>query len=456
MRMNCLFLIKKMLLFTVASFICAGAAPAWADVWAITANPGEDCRTQINIGWHADNSVTSCSVQYAVRQEAVWAGSKHVAGAARPETVFDGISSKTPEGLDWNEEAKFLDYGATLTDLKPDTEYMYRIASGDDNALSLSETRYFKTAGAREFSFAWISDVHAYTPLPARLNNLNNVFGEAIKIQPSVDFVFSTGDVVAWGGSYSFWKKLLEQKFVSDYLFADVIGNHDWMTRNHGGDSEFFRVAHHNPTNGYAGQEGVCYWFIYGDVLFLTFNNELMKTSAEAEASAKAWAAGVIKEQKGKYQRIFIAQHYQWFDGRNGKTSWYDNWRGFCDEHNVSLALSGNNHVYQRTHPLRDDKVVNDGEGTVYMVAPSSDGERGVKAGPLAMNADKLAHTYSSQTTSSETQVKTVGCVLVDVDPGSVRTRLVYLDDDNKVHVTDDTTIKTRPAYEARPAVAGE
>src|SRR5690606_28175237 len=126
---------------------------------------------------------------------------------------------------------------------------------------------------------------------------------------------------------YSFWKVLLEQPFVSDYLFADVIGNHDWMIRGKGGSNEFFRITHHNPTNGYPGQEGVCYWFIYGDVLFLTFNNEVMRTSDEAVAAAQAWAADVIKKQQGRYKRIFIAQHYQWFDGRNGKSSWYDRWK---------------------------------------------------------------------------------------------------------------------------------
>jgi hypothetical protein len=217
------------------------------------------------------------------------------------------------------------------------------------------------------------------------------------------------------------------------------------MKRRDGGDGEFFAVAHNNPRNGYAGQEGVCYWFIYGDVLFITLNNEIMKTSPEALAEAHAWAAGVIEEQRGNYKRIFLAQHYQWFDGRNGRSNWYDRWNEFCDQHHVTLALAGNNHVYQRTHALRGDQVVEDGRGTVYMVAPSSDGERGVKAGPLTANGEKLAVTYSSQTPSGESSVRTIGCVLVDVGPDSIRTRLVYIDDNKQAHVTDDHTIAAPP-----------
>lgn len=427
-----------------------GVTPARAEVRALTANPGEDCSTQINIGWHADLGETSCSVMYTTRQDSEWKLATTVTGQARLAEVFHGIDSKTPDGIDWKEEAKFLDYGVTLTGLTPDTDYMYRVSTGSGTDAS-SATRYFKTAGASEFSFAWISDVHAYTPIPNRLKNLNRVFEEAIKINPSVDFVFSTGDVVAWGGSYSFWVKLLEQPFVANYLFADVIGNHDWMMRSKGGNSEFFRVAHHNPENGYAGQEGVCYWFIYGDVLFLTYNNEIMRMSDDNVAAAKAWASGVIAKQKGKYKRIFIAQHYQWFDGGNGKSAWYDTWKDFCDEHHVTLALSGNNHVYQRTHTLYDDQVVSSGLGTVYMVAPSSDGERGRLAGDLTMNADKLAFTYSSQVHSSADHVKTIACILVDVAPDSIKTRLVYIDDAGEVQVGDEHRIATLPADAPRP-----
>lgn len=431
----------------ILALLCAGGAPAWAEVRMLTANPAEDCSTQVNIGWHADLDETSCTLLYTLKQDPDWKHAKTATGKFEPSEVFDGIFSKTPDGQDWHEEAKFLDFGVTLTGLQPDSEYMYKVISG--SGTTASEPRYFKTAGASEFSFVWISDVHTYTPIPNRLKSLNKVFEAAIRINPSVDFVFSTGDLVAWGGSYSFWKKLFEQSFISNYLFADVIGNHDWMIRGKGGSSEFFRVAYNMPTNGYPGQEGVCYWFIYGDVLFLTFNNEVMRTGEDAVAAAQKWAAGVIEKQQGKYRRIVIAQHYQWFDGRNGKSNWYEQWKSFCDEHNVTLALSGNNHIYQRTHALKNDQVTTDGAGTVYMVAPSSDGERGQKAGPLTTNADKLAFRYSSQVHSSENQVRTIGCVLVDVAPETIKTRLVALDDEGQVQIMDENTIKTLPVHAA-------
>ncbi len=425
-----------------------GAATfARAEVYSIIANPAEDCSTQMNIGWHADLAATNCVVVYTPATNSSWAQAATVRGKFERCEIFDGIKSKTPTGADWKEEAKFLDYGATLKGLTPDTRYMYKVlpagpgSSGETNGATRegeSSVHFFKTAGAADFSFVWISDIHAYPPLPNRVKNANAVLKAAIKLDPDVAFVFATGDVVAWGASYSFWRYLFEQPFARNYMFADVIGNHDWMARSGDGSSDYFRAAHHHPTNGYAGQEGVCYWFIYGDVLFLTFNNELLRKGPEAEETAKTWAAGVIEKQKGRYGRIFIAEHYQWFDGRNGKANWYEHWKDFCDKYGVTLALSGNNHIYERTHPLRGDQVVSDARGTIYMEAPSSDGERGIEAGSLTLNADKLAFTYSSHDHSNPTEVKTIGCVLVHVSPQAITMKLVYLDEHRAVQVADE------------------
>ncbi|HOX55714.1 MAG TPA: metallophosphoesterase family protein [Candidatus Paceibacterota bacterium] len=419
-------------------------APAIAgSVYSIVTNPGEDAATQMNIGWHADLGATNCFVTYAKKSDTNWAHAATVNGTCERCDIFNGVYSKTGSGADFNEDAVFLDYGAMLTGLERDTEYMYKI--GIEGGVS-SPVHYFKTAGAAEFSFLWIGDFHAYPPLSGRLNNAVKVIDAALANDPGVDFIFSTGDVVAWGGSYSFWRLLYEQDFIKNYMFANVLGNHDAMTRTGSTSSAYFKVANNFPGNGYPGQEGVCYWFTYGNVLFITLNNEVMSNRPSEQTIARNWAADVIRRLKGKYRHIFLCEHYQWFDGRAGKTSWYANWKDFCDEYGIALALAGNNHVYQRTHPLYQDKVVADGKGTVYMVVPSSDGDRGVKAGTLTYNAEKLAFTYSRQASSSNAQVKTIGCVLVKVHAEGITTRLVYLDEDAAVHVADEHTTLALPA----------
>jgi hypothetical protein len=418
-------------------------APAATVLYSIVTNPGEDAATQMNIGWHADLGCTNAFVSYTKQSDTAWAHATKAEGTNAYCDIFKGIASKAASGADLVENAVFLDYHATLAPLERDTDYMYKVCDANG---ACSEVHYFKTAGAPEFSFVWIGDFHSYAPLPNRLRNAVAVLNAALTNDAHVSFVFSTGDVLAWGGSYSFWKTLYEQDFIKHYMFADVLGNHDNMTRRGATSSEYFRMAHDFPRNGYAGQEGICYWFLYNHVLFLTLNNEAMVGKPEAQSAAKEWAAGVIHRLKGKYRFIFLAEHYQWFNGRNGSTSWYANWKDFCDQYGVALALSGNNHIYERTHPLYHDQVVAEGKGTVYMEVPSADGERGVEAGTLTQNTDKLAYTYSSHTKSANNEVRTIGCVLVKVNGEGIATKLVYLDDNKAVHVADEHAGAALPA----------
>jgi hypothetical protein len=420
-----------------------GAPAAPAALYSIVTNPGEESSTQMNIGWHADLGCTNCIVSYTKKSDSAWAHADNVEGTYEYCDAFDGIYSKTASGADTYEDAVFLDCGVTLTGLERDTEYMYKVCAGSGVS---SATHYFKTAGAAEFSFLWIGDFHCYPPLSSRLSNAVKVVNAALAVDPGVSFIFSTGDVVAWGGSYSFWKGLYEQDFIKNYMFANVLGNHDAMTRTGSTSADYFMFANNFPRNGYPGQEGVCYWFIYNNVLFITLNNEAMSRNAAGQTDAKNWAAGIIQKLKGQYRYIFIGEHYQWFNGRTGSTSWYANWKDFCNEHGVALALSGNNHIYERTHPLCHDQVVADGKGTVYMEVPSSDGDRGVEAGTLTQNTEKLAYTYSSHIKSGNGEVKTMGCVLVNVGAERITTRLVYIDENKVSHVADEHAARALPA----------
>ena len=117
---------------------------------------------------------------------------------------------KTASGADCEEDAVFLDCGVTLTGLERDTEYMYKVGTGSGAS---SAVHYFKTGGAAEFSFLCIGDFHCYTPLPGRLNNAVKVLNAAVAVDPGVDFVLSPGDVLAWGGSYSFLENFVRAGF---------------------------------------------------------------------------------------------------------------------------------------------------------------------------------------------------------------------------------------------------
>ena len=276
--------------------------------------------------------------------------------------------------------------------------------------MTKGRIRTFRTAPADgTWTAAVISDFHAYTPLPGRVEAAMAMLDtlEACN-KGDFDWVLHVGDVCAWGGSYSFWRDLYTRKAFGKYLWAGVNGNHDNMSRKYIKTSnEFFRYANNNPLNGYAGEEGVCYHFTYAGTLFIMLNNENMKTDAQLSA-AQSWVRRVIKENPARF--VVVVEHYQWFYGNDGRTSQYERWHQLFDECGVDLALSGNNHIYARTNALYQGQETDGSRGTVYLQTPSSDNERGQKLKEWTDNKDRIKVRWSEGP-------KTVGGLLMKATP---------------------------------------
>jgi hypothetical protein len=170
-------------------------------------------------------------------------------------------------------------------------------------------------------------------------------------------------------------------------------------------NKEFFRNTNNNPLNGYDSQEGVCYYFIYGDVLFIMLNNQVMH-SDEGLATAQEWVKKVIKKNQRKTRFTVVFEHYPWFLGGNGKTFQYARWSKFFDENGVDLAVSAHNHIYLRTDALYNDQETDGNSGTVYLQTPSTDNERGESINEWKYNKDKIKIRWNEG-------AKTMGAILL-------------------------------------------
>jgi 3',5'-cyclic AMP phosphodiesterase CpdA len=286
-----------------------------------------------------------------------------------------------------------------LLGLKQDTEYKYKLsseknASGGSYANKNSEIHYFKTAPkSGEWDMGIISDMHVYAPLPNRQKAAMEMIQQLEKQNKKpFDMMLDVGDMSAWGGSYSFWPTLYADSTFGKYVWAGVNGNHDNMTRPNAQSNEFFRNVNNNPVNGYAGEIGVSYHFIYGDALFVMLNNEAMKSDQEL-ANAQDWTRKVIKDNPAKY--VILLEHYNWFMGEDGRSSQYSRWKALFDECGVDLAISGNNHIYVRTNALYADQETDGSKGTVYVQTSSSDNERGRSLEEQLYNKDIIKFRWS-------------------------------------------------------------
>lgn len=398
------------------------------DAYTVIANPGEDASRQIRINWHSDNGKSHCF--YTISTDTAWTKAKRAKAKRELCTAYDSMYSKTPTGENIYENAKFIRNTVELKKLKPGTKYMYRIG----NTASEGDIHYFRTAPTEgQWTAAIISDFHAYTPIPARVESAMAMLGTLQQQnKKEFDIILHAGDIIAWGGSYSFWKDLYKESFFKNYLWAGVNGNHDNMDRtNKRNTNNFFKYANNNPHNGYKGEKGVCYHFTYGNALFIMLNNESMR-SDEGLAAAQEWVRKVIKSEK-KATFVIVMEHYQWFFGTSGKTSEYKRWKDLFDECGVDLAIGANNHIYARTNALLDGKETNGETGTVYLQTPSADNERGQEADEWTDNKDIIKFRW----TEGE---KTVGALLMKADNDSLTLTL----HDRHGKTIDTVTVKAK------------
>ncbi|MBR5075180.1 MAG: metallophosphoesterase family protein [Bacteroidales bacterium] len=398
-------------------------------IFSVNTCPGEDCSTQMNVSFAADKDITECYV-YLVssRKKRSAGGYRLLPSDLTLCTVYDSIYSKKANGENFYEDAVFHKFSCSFTNLKPDTRYDYWIVAAykDDYEVqryTSSKTYTFTTAGRKEWSACIISDFHSYPPLPKRLESAMNMVEtvNSYAMQQDgrgFDWVLHLGDVCAWGGSWSFWKEMYSQDAFRNYMWAGLNGNHDNMSRKYQLTNNYFRYATANPLNGYEGEEGVCYHFTYGNVLFVMLNSESMRDSTGL-AKAQEWARGVLKASNAKFK--VVCEHYQWFFGENGKTSQLRRWKDLFEEYGVDLALGANNHIYVRSQNLP----------TVYVQTPSSDNERGVEMKEQEYNQDIIAKRWSEGG-------RTIGAMLMEVDKNSITLTLL----DRNGEVQDSVVIR--------------
>ena len=409
-----------------AFWIVALVAKAQASVpYTVIANVGEDASTMIRLNWHSDEGVGESVCRYTLADDMNWEYAKEAKAHQELCTVFDSIYSKTADGKDFYEDARFIRNTLEISSLIPGSQYKYYIEG--DNTV-----RYFKTAPVdNNWTAAIISDFHTYAPLPARTSAAMNMLSTLEQKRGDYDLVLHVGDIIAWGGSYSFWKSLYENSPFKKYVWAGVNGNHDNMSRGYAlQTNQFFANTNNNPLNGYDGEMGVCYHFTYGNTLFIMLNNESMK-SDEGLRNAQQWVREVIANNPARF--IVVMEHYQWFYGESGKASQYNRWKQLFDECGVDLAIGANNHIYARTNALFNGAETDGSKGTVYVQTPSSDNERGQGVQKWIENLNVIQHRWSEG-------LKTVGALLLT----ATNDNLIITLHDRNGNVIDTAIIKRK------------
>jgi len=342
-----------------------------ATVNMLSCCPGEDTATEARFVWHSDSN--ACTFWYAK------AAAPGDAMQATCESAYKPVSFRS-------NDVNYYKYTAELSGLEPGMEYIYYVKSGSTQFA----TQKFKTAGTSgSYNFLWMSDVHSHPDNPGKMTTVELLRQDAESRTASsggIDFVLFSGDAVKYGSRYDNWQQWNGVPTVTNYTFAIVPGNKEYY---YTGSSTFYDyywylAVKNNPQNGpgTTEQEG-CYWFIRDSVLFVGIDSLIHKGSRMTRYNDKTnvlreqtnWFDRVVSEQASRksFRYLVVVQHDPWFVYAATKDSFdksrgnYDTWRHIFDKHKVDLALSGDEHNYIRTKPLRGDSANSD--GTIYMVA---------------------------------------------------------------------------------------
>ena len=361
---------KKAMSFALAFSAVAAALQAMAVSFdMLSCCPGENTARQARFVWHssADNCLLFCA--------------KATDPADDIHTVLPRGKTKKPVTFR-SSDVTYYKYEAEIADLEPGTEYVYWVESGSEK----SPVQKFRTAGTSgNYNFLWLSDVHSHPDNPGKMDTVELLRKDAearTAASGGIDFVLFSGDAVKFGSRYDNWQQWNGSPSVTNYTFAMIPGNKEYY---YTGSSTFYDyywylAVKNNPPNGpgTTEQEG-CYWFLRDSVLFVGIDSLIHKGSRMAMYNKKSevltaqtnWFDRVVTSQRGKFRYLVVVQHDPWFvcssSGFDKSRGNYDVWRHVFDKHKVDLALSGDEHNYIRSKPLRGDAANSD--GTVYMVA---------------------------------------------------------------------------------------
>ena len=319
--------------------------------------------TQRNITWHSTSDVAG-KVQYAEKD-----------GEDFPSEYFETEAKSTAA----QNNSEYYINRATLVDLKPNTEYVYRLVN-----VTTSEMYSFKTSDKEDFSFLFAGDPQIGAGgVAVDQERWNTVITKAVNEFPDSTFLVTAGDQVNIDDSEEEYKAYMAPDVMTSLTNATVIGNHD-------NDSVAYSEHFNNPNTSIDGVcygttlAGVNYWYVYNNILFLNLNTNNLGIAGHKEFLEKAVAANPDVDWKVVvfHQCIYSAGDY--FSAPS-ITGLREGLVPVFTDLDIDVVLTGHNHVYTRTYMMNgltpdsakgvQSKVVNPA-GILYITANSSSGSK--------------------------------------------------------------------------------
>ena len=366
----------------------------------VVASFGSDPTHNLAVSWRTDPTVVRSLARF-------------VAEADRetpvPPVVFEGVAEPIDsDGL--LNDPTIHRHKVVGSGLHPDTRYAYAVGDGSPSGWSPWYSARTAPATPRDYSFLYLGDAQC------ELEKWGELARRAVQARPDAGFMVLAGDLVDRGNERSNWDHFfLRGVGVFDAIpFMPAVGNHEYLDKG----PVIYRRTFDLPRTGPAGVDSnLVYSFEYADAFVAVLDSNLAIYNPEAAARQGAWLDQKLSQTRATWK--FVAFHHPVYASHPSRANpqLAQVWGPVFDKHHVDLVLTGHDHAYLRSVPMRAGRAVADASrGTIYVVAVSGEKFYG-----------QLPHDYTAK---GITQVATYQTI--DVEVASRRLRYHSFDRDGR------------------------
>ncbi len=220
-----------------------------------------------------------------------------------------------------------------------------------------------KAGALQGFSFIYMSDTQA-DPGTGDYSAWGRMLQLAAADESNPGFVMIGGDLINDGNDQAEWDAFFAAggAALKKLALYPAVGNHD--------DTQLFKSIFLLPDNGPAGKKGAFYSFDYGDAHFTVMDSNAMGAANQEDMD---WLSQDLTGTDRKYKIVMF--HHPAYPAvaipkdLERARAIQTHFVPIMEEAGVDLVLSGHQHVYSRTYPLRNGK--RDENGIVYLTSSS-------------------------------------------------------------------------------------
>ncbi|HWR99191.1 MAG TPA: metallophosphoesterase family protein, partial [Prolixibacteraceae bacterium] len=332
---------------------------------------GDDPSGSMSFTWHTNTKI-KVSVTECVRADDKEGFTSQQAIRSKGITYLHKlVDVDKPEGI-WHEVAV---HKTTIRDLAPDTRYKYRVGDGkywrEGSFLTAPEKNDKKPV-----KFLFVADSQE----SSRENYqsiLKSVLNKAFETNPDIRFVMHAGDMVNRGMNGQEWGWFYEagEKYFRNFPFAPIVGNHEAggvVTTGPQQENSAYLPFFNNPSNQTATYaEGSAYSFNYGAAHLLCLDIQNLYDAMDHQSktgdgkyleSAIGWIKKDLADPSTQGKWKIVTMHQPIYGANRNEEELRKVIAPVFDRFKVDLVITGHDHYYFRSFPMRYDSLRNDGE----------------------------------------------------------------------------------------------